>query len=54
MSAVLDLQPRMVLSVRRTMEPFGTFSRLVRETRPHLVTMENVPRLERENVSQTS
>ena len=26
------------------------FSRLVRETRPHLVTMENVPRLERENV----
>ena len=26
------------------------FSRLVRETRPHLVTMENVPRLEREDV----
>ena len=26
------------------------FSRLVRETQPHLVTMENVPRLEREDV----
>ena len=26
------------------------FSRLVRETKPHLVTMENVPRLEREDV----
>ena len=28
----------------------GRFSRLVKETRPHLVTMENVPPLEREDI----
>ena len=51
MPAVFDLHPRMVLSrptndgISWNISP-GWFG----ETQPHLVTMENVPRLEREDV----